>query len=414
MEQEQNTPSQSSGLMADVKERSASRVSVKTTIVLILVSILAGMGGGVYGAAYLVRQPNVQRLLFGDKDNSQAISQNITLNEESVVSDVVKKTRDAVVSVVISKDVNKLRQFGFDPFGLAQSPNQRPNFQPVGAGSGFFVSSDGMIMTNKHVVSDTQATYTVITNDGTSYDAQVLARDPVNDLAILKISISNAPHLVFANPADLELGQTVVAIGNSLGQYQNTVTSGIVSGIGRSITAGDQEGSEELEGVIQTDAAINPGNSGGPLLNIIGQVVGINTAVDQQGQLVGFAIPGSDAEQALDSYKKTGKISRPFLGVRYITLTKVLAESEQLPKDYGALLVRGASVTDFAVAPGSPADKAGLRENDIILEVGGTKLDGEHTLSRELRKYRAGDNLSLKVYSEGNEKTVNVTLGETQ
>jgi serine protease Do len=414
MEQEQTSPTPSSGLMAEVKERRAARVSVKTTVVLILISILAGMGGGVYGAAYLVRQPNVQKLLFGDQDNSQAISQNITLNEDSVVSDVVKKTREAVVSVVISKDLNRLRQFGYDPFGLNQTQTQTPNIQQVGAGSGFFVSDDGLIMTNRHVVSDTQATYTVVTNDGKSYEAQVLARDPINDLAILKISISNASHLTFADSDSLELGQTVVAIGNSLGQYQNTVTSGIVSGIGRSITAGDQEGSEELEGVIQTDAAINPGNSGGPLLNIIGQVVGINTAVDLQGQLVGFAIPANDIKQALESFQKTGKISRPFLGVRYITLTKAITESEQLPVEYGALLVRGASVTDFAVAPGSPADKAGLRENDIILDIGGTRLDGDHTLSRELRKYRAGDTVTLKVYSQGNEKTVSVTLGETE
>ena len=163
----------------------------------------------------------------------------------------------------------------------------------------------------------------------------------------------------------IQIGQQVVAIGNSLGQYQNTVTTGVVSGIGRSITAGGAGGFESLEGVIQTDAAINPGNSGGPLLNTAGQVVGINTAVDLNGQAVGFAIPSNDAQKALDSFRKLGKIIRPFIGVRYIMITKALAETEALPKDFGALLVRGDSA-DFAVIPGSPADKAGLLENDII------------------------------------------------
>jgi serine protease Do len=205
-----------------------------------------------------------------------------------------------------------------------------------------------------------------------------------------------------------------VAIGNSLGQYQNTVTAGVVSGIGRSITAGGYDGSEELEGVLQTDAAINPGNSGGPLLNSLGQVMGINTAVDLEGQSVGFAIPSNDAKKALDSFQRTGKIKRPFIGVRYIMITENLAKSENLPKDYGALLVRGQTATEFAVTPGSPADKANLLENDIILEVEGKKLDKDYTLARALKDKEAGDSISLKVYSKGSEKTVKLTLGETE
>jgi S1-C subfamily serine protease len=253
----------------------------------------------------------------------------------------------------------------------------------------------------------------VLTNDGTSYQATVLTRDPVNDLAIVKVDIQDAPTLSLADSAQLEIGQRVIAIGNSLGQYQNTVTTGVVSGIGRSIVAGGTEGGvEALEGVIQTDAAINPGNSGGPLLNSLGQVIGINTAVDREGQLVGFAIPSNDAQKALDSFRKTGRITRPFLGIRYVMITPALAEQEHLPKDYGALIIRGQSAADVPVVPGSAADKAGLKENDIILEVNGQKVEQSATLSKFLKQFQPGDVVRLKVHSQGQERDVNVTLGE--
>jgi serine protease Do len=264
------------------------------------------------------------------------------------------------------------------------------------------------------VVSDTAASYTVLTADGKSYDAKVLSQDPVNDLAIIKIDIKNAPFLSLADSSQIQIGQRVIAIGNSLGQYQNTVTSGIVSGTSRSITAGGNDGSEQLSGVIQTDAAINPGNSGGPLLNISGQVIGINTAIDQQGQLVGFAIPSNDISRALASFQKNGRITRAFLGVRYVLINQSLADQQKLPRNYGALIVRGQTVTDLAVVPGSPADKAGLVENDIILEVNGTKVDDSNSLSALLQNYNIGDVITLKVYDKGNEKDIKVTLGETK
>ncbi len=264
------------------------------------------------------------------------------------------------------------------------------------------------------MVSDETASYTVITQDKKKYDAKVLARDPRSDLAIIKIETKDAPFLQLADSKNLQIGQKAVAIGYSLGQYQNTVTSGIISGIGRSITALGQEGAETLEGVIQTDAAINPGNSGGPLLNLAGQVVGINTAIDRQGQLVGFAIPSSDAQKALTAYQKNGKITRPFIGVRYIMLTKEIADKEKLPREYGALIIRGQQVTDFAVAPGSPADKAGLMENDIILEVDGIKLDGDKTLAGTIKDKQPGDTISLKIYQQGEEKEAKVTLVESK
>jgi serine protease Do len=272
-----------------------------------------------------------------------------------------------------------------------------------------------LILTNKHVVSNTSASYTVITSDGKKYNAKVLAQDPANDLAIVKIDIQNAPFLKLSDSSQLQVGQHVIAIGNSLGQYQNTVTSGIISGIGRSITAGsDTGGSENLSGVIQTDAAINPGNSGGPLLNIEGTVVGINTAIDQQGQLVGFAIPANEIAKALASYQKNGKITSAFLGVRYIIITDDIATQQNLPRNYGALILRGQNMTDFAVAPGSPADKAGVVENDIILEINGQKIDQDHPLSSLVSDFSPGDTVTLRVYHKGNEEDVKVTLGESK
>ncbi len=278
-------------------------------LVLILISALAGMIGGLYGSTYLSHQQQSGKFFNGTSVTTQAI-----VKEDSDTVNVVKQASPAVVSVIISKDLNKVPGYGFDPsnsdpsfpffgFGGKNQRSSSPNVQEVGAGTGFFVSSDGLILTNKHVVNDENASYTVLTTDGKSYQAQVLSRDPINDLAILKITISNAPTLGLIDSNQIQIGQHVIAIGNSLGQYQNTVTSGIVSGIGRSITAGGREGSEQLEGVIQTDAAINPGNSGGPLLNLAGQVIGINTAVDQQGQSVGFAIPANDARLALESFR---------------------------------------------------------------------------------------------------------------
>jgi serine protease Do len=389
-------------------------------IAVIVLSLVFGALGGSAATSYLLKNGSL------NTSNKPGIlsSKKITLAEDSVIIDVVKKSRPAVVSIVVSKDLSKLPGYGISPFGddffspffgfPSAGNSGGPDIQQVGAGSGFLVSADGLILTNKHVVDDTSASYTVLTNDGKKYDAKVLARDPLNDLAIVKIEISNAPFLQLADSSKLQVGQYVIAIGNALGEYQNSVTSGIVSGIGRSITAGGTGGSESLEGVIQTDAAINPGNSGGPLLNLEGQVVGINTAVDMQGQLVGFAIPSNDAQKDLASFQKNGKISRPMLGVRYIMINQALADSQKLPKNFGALIVRGEKVTDFAVLPGSPADKAGLGENDIILEVEGQKVEGENTLAKLLKNFNTGDEVSLKIYHKGDEKTVKVRLEDSK
>ncbi len=422
-------------LSEDLEQRRRNRAGAGIIVTCIIASVIFGLVGGAFGAAYVSKIPGLEKLAGSGPagQGGQPAGQKIVVGEDSAIINVVKKASPAVVSIIISKDISKLPQFGggnsfnfnFDPFGpffgfpapQQQQPQpgqkQTPNIQEIGAGSGFFVSADGLILTNRHVVSDEQASYTVLTSDGKRYDAKVLARDTVNDLAIIKIDIKDAPTVPLGDSAQIQIGQRVVAIGNSLGQYQNTVTSGIVSGIGRSITAGgDLGGSEQLEGVIQTDAAINPGNSGGPLLDIDGQAIGINTAIDRQGQLVGFAIPISDAKRALDSFQKQGRIVRPFLGVRYMLITPALAEQQKLPKDYGALIVRGASSSDLAVIPGSPADKAGLVENDIILEVNNKRVDEKNSLAKILKDYNAGDAVNLKIYRKGQEKSVTVTLEE--
>jgi len=345
-------------------------------------------------------------------------------DEESAVTASVQKASPAVVSIIVSKDIPKMQNFfsdpfGFDPFfnpfGSGQQPNQgETEKQEIGGGSGFIVSKDGLIVTNKHVVSDQEAEYTVMTNDEKRHSAKVMAIDPTNDVAILKIEAGNSlPILELADSGNLKIGQTVIAIGNSLGEFRNTVSKGIISGLKRNVTAGNGFGqAETLSEVIQTDAAINPGNSGGPLLNVSGQVIGVNVAMAQGAENIGFALPINLVKKDIESVKSKGKIVQPYIGVRYIPITKEIQQQNSLSFDYGALVLRGERVTDFAVVPGSPADKAGIVENDIILEINGTKIDPSHQLSDQISKFSVGDTINLKVWSKGQEKTVQVKLEE--
>ena len=408
-----------------------------TILIALIVGGLSGIIAAVYVTTSVGFEPAFVATVFGrtpkpSELQAPAEKQTTPQSEDELVTGLVKKVQPAVVSISISKNVRSFSNrtgpniFPFDDFfeqfGFpSQLPQQQPQQgepqggqkQIVGGGTGFVITADGMILTNKHVVSDAEAEYTVTTNDGKSYPAKILAQDPVNDLAVIKVEAKGLPTVVLGDSDGIAIGQTVVAIGNSLAQFPNTVTKGVGSGLGRRVTAGDNRGmSEVLEGVSQTDAAINPGNSGGPLVNLRGEVVGINTAVSQAGQLIGFAIPINEAKRDIASVKKSGKIVRPWLGVRYVIVTKELAEKNQLSVDYGALILRGQAQTDFAVIPGSPADKAGLVENDIILEIDGTKIDDDHPLSRIVSRKNPGDTIMLKVLSKGKEKTVKVELGE--
>ncbi|MEI6587887.1 MAG: trypsin-like peptidase domain-containing protein [Candidatus Moraniibacteriota bacterium] len=349
------------------------------------------------------------------------------VEEDPAVIDVVEKSTSAVVSIIISKDMPKIQNFSpFDFFNNPDFFNNSPDQnnpqdnsgsntkkEKIGAGTGFIITTDGMIVTNKHVVSDAAAEYTVLTNDGKEHSAKVLARDPMNDIAVIKIDGANYPTLNFGDSDGLKIGQTTIAIGNSLGEFSNTVSKGIISGLGRNLTAGGGMGdSEKLTNIIQTDAAINPGNSGGPLLDIHGQVIGINVAIAQGAQNVGFALPAAQVKKITEQVKTTGKISTPYLGVRYIPIDKALQKQINLQFNYGVMILRGQSVRDFAVIPGSPADKAGLVENDVILELNGTKIDENNTLIDLLTKFNVGDEIILKIWHKGETKEVKLKLEE--
>lgn len=392
-------------------------------------SFVLGILGGIVGTALVIfivgRLGNVSGVeqLFGglagvhssekSTPNGQTVATN-DVEEQSATISVVKKATPAVVSVIVKKDVPIYRGdpfgFFFDPYS-SPNPSQGTEKQQVGGGTGFFVSSDGTIVTNKHVVSDTSAEYTVITQDGTEHSATVLARDPMRDVAVVKIEGKDFPVLDLGDSGSLEVGQTVIAIGNSLGEFSNSVSRGIVSGLGRDIVAGSGFGqSEQLDDIIQTDAAINPGNSGGPLLDISGRVIGINTAVAQGAQNVGFALPINALKDTINQVKETGKISVPFLGVRYIILNKDIQSQNNLKYDYGALVLRGDARTDLAVIPGSPADKVGIVENDIILEINGEKVTQDNDVSHIVSKYHVGDELKLKIWHKDSEKNIQVRL----
>ncbi|HUX36074.1 MAG TPA: trypsin-like peptidase domain-containing protein [Candidatus Paceibacterota bacterium] len=348
------------------------------------------------------------------------------IDYEGAVIDAVKKASPAVVSITVSKYVPILEQCPSNPFSDLPPEFQqffggntgsfsttcdtgKKQLQDVGGGSGFIISSNGLILTNKHVVSDTTASYTVLTNDGKKYSAKVLARDPSQDLAVVKIDAENLPVVELGDSDQLELGQTAIAIGNALGEFRNTVSVGVVSGLSRTVTAGGADfGQETIQGVIQTDAAINPGNSGGPLLNLRGQVIGINTAMASGAQSIGFAMPINSAKRDIESVKTSGEIQVPFLGVRYMMITPDIAKKEKLPVDYGAL-VRGSS-DGPAVQPNSPADKAGIKAEDIIIEVDGQKIDSDHLLGDVISQKNVGQSVSIKINRGGNEMTVNAVL----
>ncbi len=416
------------------KNMSQDKTMQKIIAVAALAGLLfggaGGIVGGVYGKSHIV--PWFQKNFLGQiadeaKKAPEEEAARQAVIEESATTTVVKEVSPAVVSIIISKDLSKLYNstgsniFSFpdffeSPFGFGSPQpgnSAEGGKQEVGGGTGFIITKDGLVVTNKHVASDQEAEYTVVTNDEKKYNAKIIAADPFLDIAVLKIEADNLPTVELGDSDKIELGQTVIAIGNSLGEYRNTVTKGVISGTGRRVVAGDlQGGSEVIEEAIQTDAAINPGNSGGPLINLAGQVIGINTAMNQGGQLIGFAIPINAAKQAIESVKQYGKIVRPYLGVRYVILNKEIAKANKIEVDYGALIVRGKNETQFAVSPGSPADKAGLLENDIILEINGEKIDEEHPLARMVGSFRPEEEIVLLVWHKGEEKTVKVKLAE--
>ncbi len=379
---------------------------------LVIVGILLVVLGAVSAAELYL--PQVQQYVESARQQiAPEPQQKIkVVTEESVTVDTVKKVGPSVVTVVeeAAPQAQQQSPFSFGPFSIFGIPGQdqtpqQPQAQSIG--SGFIISADGLIITNKHVVSDTQATYQVVTANDKKYKVDKIYRDPLNDIAIIKINPSDNPSetlkpIPMGDSSKLEVGQYVIAIGTALGQFRNTVTTGVISGLGRGITAGSPyAGSvEQLSNVIQTDAAINPGNSGGPLLNSSGQVIGINTAVSQSGQNIGFAIPINTIKASIDSFNKTGQFNRPYLGVAYKMISQDLAVLNNLPQ--------GAYVEQ--IVSGSPAEKAGIQQGDIIIKIDGKRVSGSSQLSQFIAAKKVGDTITVTIYRDGKTSDLKATL----
>lgn len=359
-------------------------------IILSIIALILGGAGLVMGWMGYEKSSTPITFLSSGTDGNSA---NFT---ESSIADVAEKVSKSVVSIVTSVKATNI-------FGQS--------YNSSAAGTGIIATQDGYILTNKHVV-DGSTNITVILDDGTSYDkVKLVATDPLNDVAFLKIDeVSNLAAATLGNSKTISAGQQVIAIGNALGQYQNTVTSGIVSGTGRSVTATDSTGLtvETLSDMIQTDAAINSGNSGGPLVNATGEVIGINTATSSTAENVGFAIPISSVKGMLSQLIANGEAKRAYVGVYSIEVTPEVAKSYNLPVNSGAYLYSSSNYS--AIINNTPASKAGLKDKDIIIAINGVKIGAAGSLSSLVGEYKVGDTIQLTVVREGKEIAINVTL----
>ncbi len=322
-----------------------------------------------------------------------------------------EKASPAVVSIVAMKDLSQYYN-QFQSFGHSTSGG----LEEVSSGTAFILTKDGLAVTNKHVVEDNTAEYVAVLSDGTELSAEVLDRDPLNDVALVQLynSDGDLPELStfeFADSDSIQIGEPVLAIGNALGEYSNTTTAGIISAIGRNILASSGYGSaESLVDLIQTDAAINPGNSGGPLINLYGEVVGMNTAVDSTAAGIGFAIPANDVAMVVASYQEFGRIVRPFLGVRYVMVNEGIRMRLGVTAEYGALVIGDKQSGVGAIVEGSSAAKAGLQEGDVILSFEGKDLTTSFTLSNAIAGYMVGETVVLEVLRDGEVLQVLLTL----
>lgn len=376
----------------------AAKRSVSSKKPLLAAGILAlAVGAGFGGAALQDVVSDESSQLTVLKTSKEDGNNTVTPDEESIAA-VATAVSPSVVSVLTSTSQT------------SRYYNQQ--YQQEGAGTGMIVSSNGYIMTNKHVV-DGADTVTVVLPDGRKYEnVDVLGSDPLNDVAFLKIkNVSGLPAITLGDSKTIRIGQSVVAIGNALGQYQNSVTSGIVSGTGRPVVASSSNSeadAESLTDLIQTDAAINSGNSGGPLLNLKGQVIGINTAIAEDAQSIGFAIPISATKGLLNHVIKTGKVERAYLGVQYVSITPTVKDQYDLSVGKGDYVTadRGSSVQQ-----NGPADKAGVKDKDIITAVNGFKVGEVASVSSLISEYEPGQKVELTVLRGGREIKLTATLG---
>lgn len=383
----QNAPAQTI-LSPQLPPRRAKRSSRVTpwVIATAVLSVLL-LGGLTAGGFYFVSQQASPATAY---DGNKA-----TTASEATVSDVIEKVSPSVVSIVTNTTKQTI-------YGASQAQ---------AAGTGIIISSDGYILTNRHVIADASKVEVVL-EDGTTYEnVKVVGADPLNDVAYLKISdVSNLKAAQIGDSSTIRVGQQVIAIGNALGQYQNTVSSGIVSGKGRSLSASDEasDTEESLTDMLQTDAAINSGNSGGPLLNYAGQVIGINTAVATDATGIGFAIPINAAKGTMKNVIAGKGLQRAYIGIRYVDITPALA------KQYNLSVTKGAYVTDdnqSGVQANSPATKAGIKDKDIITKVNNVDVNENNGFSSLIGQYSSGETITLTLLRDGKEQTIRVTLG---
>jgi serine protease Do len=368
---------------------------------LIMTCVAAGFLGGWFGG----RSQNNNDTTGGIPTTAD---RQVILNESQLISDIAKTVGPGVVSVNVTTQSRAVDFFGF---GSPQAFNQQS------AGTGFIINKEGVIITNRHVIPAGVSSVSVTLSDGTELeDVEVIGRTSESDsldIAFLKVKDLKGKTLTpvrLGDSAKMQVGDKVVAIGNALGQFQNTVTSGIISGYGRDLEAGDGQGSlETLQNVFQTDAAINQGNSGGPLVNINGEVIGINTAVaGGSAQNIGFAIPINDVQGLVKSVLENGKLLRPYLGIRYVSLTDDYAYEYNLSAKRGAYIVPSRNGT--SILSGSPAEKAGLKEKDIITKVDDQAIDEDNSLTSVLGRRSVGEEVTLTIVRDGKDQTLRATL----
>lgn len=402
-------------------------------LLILLVSFVTSLATAIITATLIKQAPplftqsitKVIERLKPEQQEKPAVfpTRPIIITQEDLVVKLVSETSPAVASIIATKDLPVIEQYFVNPFendelfkrffGEGLSPDFKiPQYrqkgtelQQISSGTGFFVSVDGLLLTNRHVVEDKEASYSVVMNDGRKFEAKVLARDPFYDIAILKVEAGQVSFIKLGDSNKLKIGQTAVAIGNALGEFQNTVSVGVISGLRRTVTAtGSAKGPEVLQDVIQTDAAINPGNSGGPLLDLNGQAVGLNVATARGAENIGFSLPINLAKKAIEDVKTLGKISYPFLGVRYSIITPETQKEKNLSVDYGALVSE--------IIDKSPAKELGLKKDDIILEFSGEKITKENSLAKLISKKKVGDTVDLRVLKDGKEAIFKITLAE--
>lgn len=389
MEEEKNNQQQSE-MHPEVlvkKKNHSGLIWLFVGIGILTVAIIGFTGFWFYSYIVQTNTAVTQRQMVKDDGNK------IVTKEEEDIASVNAKVAPSVVSIVTT----------------SHGSTYRFSAEEQGAGTGIVVSSDGYVMTNKHVI-DGASSVQVILSDGTSYsNAKVIGADPLNDIAFLKIpDVKGLQAAELGDSTSIRVGQKVIAIGNTLGEYQNTVTSGIISGTGRPISAESENSVETLTDLIQTDAAINPGNSGGPLLNLKGQVIGINTAIVEDAQGIGFAIPVGAAKGALKGVLKGGPVEHAFLGINYVQITAEVKKQFNLPVNHGAYVFNDGSQS--AVSHGGPADKAGIKDKDIITKVGDIEVGSRGSVASLVAEYAPGDTIELTLLRDGKTMTVKVTL----